>query len=581
MSLVTLKTNLKSLKYGNDRPGGGSSNQPYIQKPIPPGDLPFVSGPDFKLRGGNLAYIEATNDVSALSQLLLEDKKNPNFFITKMNLLSRMSVRTEMSRIENQGSYALSNTLSQVELGALGFHFNTFNQIPRLIPLSETYDQYMTGQKLEERWSDYNRLNTARIAITNGKNKSPKGTILYKINPYGGGLAAATRDFINNLFDDPNLNTAEGITGKYGVDPGPSVFIRYGGGPGASNGTGNTTIKFASYRTGVNKSIYIQDNNGLSPRTLGYPQLSTQFGKENGSGNITNILQDFRKQIIKDTEIGTTKSSRIISISPDYNRKNIDVRLNQGSPGKHAADPADLTKNVYSYSMPAHELDALDKITALPMYEAEQADSSKSIRDLVKFRIAVINNDNPTKSVYLHFRAFLTEFGDNYKSDWQSVNFSGRGETFYNYGGKFERGFSIGFGLVAQSKAELIPMYSKMNYLASIVAPDYTQAGFMRGNLVKLTVGDYLVEQPGFIKGVTYEFGESPWEIGIKDDNDATVDESVGELPIFCNVKLDYTPIHTFLPRRIKNLTNPEIKFIGNNTKIFDNLSQYTSYKQS
>lgn len=567
MSLVTLKTNLKSLKYGNDRPGGGSSNQPYIQKLIPAGDIPFVSGPDFKLRGGNLAYVEAANDTSALSQLLLEDKKNPNFFITKMNLLSRMSVRTEMSRIENQGSYGLSNTLSQVELGALGFHFNTFNQIPRLSPLSETYDQYMNGQKLEDRWSEYNRLTTAKLAITNGKSKSPKGTLLYKINPYGGGLVSVIRD----LFADSDSRTAEGINSKYGIDPGPSVFIRYSGGPGASNGTGFTTLKFASYRTGTNNAIYINDSKGFSPRTLGYPQLSNQFG---GNNNINNYLQDFRKQIINDTEVSSTQTSRIVSLSPDYKKQNVDVRLNQGSPGKSS-------KNVYTYSKSAYELEALDKITALPMYEAEQVDNSKAIKDLVKFRIAVIDNDSPNKSVYLHFRAFLTQFGDTYKSNWNAVNFSGRGETFYNYSGQFERDFKIGFQLVAQSKAELIPMYSKMNYLASITAPDYTKAGFMRGSLVKLTVGDYLVEQPGFISSVGFEFGDSSWEIGINDDENATVDESVGELPIFCNVSLEYKPIHTFLPRRIKNLTNPEIKFIGNNTKIFDNLSQYKSYKQS
>ena len=64
MSLVTLETNLKSLKYGNDRPGGGSSNQPYIQKPIPTGDIPFVSGPDFKLRGGNLKSGPETKGIS-------------------------------------------------------------------------------------------------------------------------------------------------------------------------------------------------------------------------------------------------------------------------------------------------------------------------------------------------------------------------------------------------------------------------------------------------------------------------------------------------------------------------------------
>ena len=51
--LVTLKTDLKSLKYGKDRPDGGSSNQPFMVKDLPDDNsvygrdgLPARSGPD-------------------------------------------------------------------------------------------------------------------------------------------------------------------------------------------------------------------------------------------------------------------------------------------------------------------------------------------------------------------------------------------------------------------------------------------------------------------------------------------------------------------------------------------------------
>ena len=35
MSLVNLKSNLTSLKYGNDKLGGGDSGLPYIDNPTP------------------------------------------------------------------------------------------------------------------------------------------------------------------------------------------------------------------------------------------------------------------------------------------------------------------------------------------------------------------------------------------------------------------------------------------------------------------------------------------------------------------------------------------------------------------
>ena len=54
MGLINLQTDLKSLKFGNDRPGGGSSGQPFIKKPLFTNitDQIGPSNTDFLLRGG-------------------------------------------------------------------------------------------------------------------------------------------------------------------------------------------------------------------------------------------------------------------------------------------------------------------------------------------------------------------------------------------------------------------------------------------------------------------------------------------------------------------------------------------------
>jgi hypothetical protein len=110
----------------------------------------------------------------------------------------------------------------------------------------------------------------------------------------------------------------------------------------------------------------------------------------------------------------------------------------------------------------------------------------------------------------------------------------------------------------AQSKEELIPMYKKLNYLASTTAPDYSPNGYMRGVLVQLTVGGYLHEQPGFITGLSYDLSfEAPWEIGIGDgegDGIAGNDPTVKELPHMIKVTgFNFTPIHRFVPQLQKN----------------------------
>ena len=142
--LVNLKTNLKSLKFGGDRPASGTSNQPYIVKDIPGGTgnlrdgMPLQSGPDFILRDGFLAPVKAIDDVSRLAKMFV-DIKSPRgiFFTLKENLLSRTSVKTQASfgsgyfgGAMNQGAYLPLGTLLQAGFNWAGAHLNKFGLNP-------------------------------------------------------------------------------------------------------------------------------------------------------------------------------------------------------------------------------------------------------------------------------------------------------------------------------------------------------------------------------------------------------------------------------------------------------------------
>ena len=141
----------------------------------------------------------------------------------------------------------------------------------------------------------------------------------------------------------------------------------------------------------------------------------------------------------------------------------------------------------------------------------------------------------------------------------------GRGEEFYRYGG-FGRSIDLSWTVAAQSKEELIPQYQKLNYLASICAPDYSPEGYMRGNLITLTFGGYLYEQVGFISGVTLDVPqESPYEIAIPSSFAAgdNRDRDVKQLPHIIRVTgFKFTPIHDFVPRVQNN------NFAGGGTAI-------------
>ena len=256
-------------------------------------------------------------------------------------------------------------------------------------------------------------------------------------------------------------------------------------------------------------------------------------GKSTGNPSI----QDFRKKLLK----GENKS-QIMSLSPDYKNKNIEERLSLGDPGK--------SKNVLKYSI---DQPALDKINARPFYSAAGPDHSQKSHgnDLVKFSIGILQNNGTGVSNYIHFRAFIEGFSDSYGANWSETQYVGRGEKFYNYGG-FNREISMGWTVYAQSKAELIPMYKKLNYLATSLAPDYSPGGFMRGSLARLSVGGYLYNQLGIIKSITYTIpDESTWEIGI--DEEGGFDNSVKELPHMIKVSgFSFIPIQDEVPQKGK-----------------------------
>jgi hypothetical protein len=131
----------------------------------------------------------------------------------------------------------------------------------------------------------------------------------------------------------------------------------------------------------------------------------------------------------------------------------------------------------------------------------------------------------------------------------------GRGEKLYKYN-TFGRTMSLGFTVVAEGPHHLEEMYTRLNQLASSLAPTYTTSGYMTGNIHKLTIGNYINNQYGIITGFTYDIdNESPWEINKN-----------SQLPHIIKVTgFKFTPIHDFRPEY--NTSKPP-EFIAQNAVI-------------
>jgi hypothetical protein len=265
----------------------------------------------------------------------------------------------------------------------------------------------------------------------------------------------------------------------------------------------------------------------------------------------TSTKEDFREKLL----INNGYEKSFLSYSPDYTKYNMEQRIGLGrinDPGKKGNRSNYVTGKT---SLKGSKLGPVDIINALPIYKSDSASTSEYLQnDLIRFRIGIIDNDTPSKKFYMHFRAFIDDFSDSYKAQWETQKYMGRGEKFYKYGG-FDRDINMSFTVVALSKDELIPMYKKLNYLVSSLAPKYSTNGYMGGNMAEITLGSWIKDQPGIITSINLTVpDDSPWEIAIPINSSQSgvgqnfSDKDMKELPHMVKVKLSFTPIHRFRP---------------------------------
>jgi hypothetical protein len=92
------------------------------------------------------------------------------------------------------------------------------------------------------------------------------------------------------------------------------------------------------------------------------------------------------------------------------------------------------------------------------------------------------------------------------------------------------------------------PLYEKLRYLVGTTAPDYSQAGYMRGVMLKATIGDYLNNTPIIINNISLKPSfEAGWDID-RDQQGNRLNSGL-ELPKMIEVDLSFTPIHNFTPQ--------------------------------
>jgi hypothetical protein len=597
-------TNLRSLQYGSDTIGGGNSGEPYITTPIPPALQQQVESTGIwnsdsgLIRGGFAGATRASlTDFARIGKFLKDSPQGPMFIIKQVglqlsnpqleapigspltNLLqgnfgtllggsSTSAINIGPTRIYNGGI----NTLLQIPVNAFGGHIIRHGLLP-IESESAKYENVAYNNNQEDQGKN-NRLVRLKAKLEPDPNAniaryisgpgSLDGIGITTIPRYYDTLTNNTRPYIpldTALIIDQEGNNENNVDIRQGLK---QLYIRPSLNPNYYNAQGVSLQYFDNIEAEI-----ASENNILPPaegRTNNFTENS-QFDQNVIDYSATGKNYDtLRKTIAAQQEknqIGNVylpSEEKTGRITPEGKPDDtiIKVPLTFTPTGKSKYKGLNLSKNNIDTRLglaQAEGYGAKDSINLTPVYLSKDAPNTKvtiggteySTRDLIKFRIEAVDNDDPTgPSAWMIFRSYLKDITDTPNPTWNTVNYVGRGEPFYIYKG-FERNISFTLQVAAMSEAELRPMWQKLNFLYSNTMPDYKD-NVMRAPYMKLTLGDYMFRQPGVIKSMTYTIGnDSPWEIAIDEPESGS---TLYELPHVMTIQMTFAPIHDFLPRK-------------------------------
>jgi hypothetical protein len=259
MPLVNLQTNLKSLKYGTDIPGGGSSGEPYVQNDINnPTNLVGLYNDQF-IRGGGIGAIEhSLLDTKRIGKFFLDSPKGP-LFIAKQVGLQLSNPKLEVKTGNNVNG--LLNNLLTGDLGSLtnglleptrlyNLGINTIAQVP-----VEAFGEHFVRHGLLPVQND----STKYEAVVTYNNNNDANRLLQYTNNFSLGNQPVSRNptlsSLSNFIDSINTFTGLNIPNFKATD---TIIDNYVSGPNSTYGIGNTLISrttFTADADAINKAF--------------------------------------------------------------------------------------------------------------------------------------------------------------------------------------------------------------------------------------------------------------------------------------------------------------------------------------
>ena len=573
MPLIDLQTNLKSLKYGADRLGGGDSGLPYITTDIATAD-PGLKFDDGFVRGGTVNAAQlGLIDAKRISKFF-NDKPKGFLFRTKQVGLQLANPRLEIPKnpaniisgipdnplavgtrglLEPTRIYNLlgTNTLLQIPVNAFGGHFNRHG----LLPIQTDASKYEAVVAANNNIGFYNNPSKDnRLVTLADKFKLGDRTGNTSVARAAGNLFNTVGNLLSNI---PIVSTILNA-----LTPQDLIIDRYQGGANSVYGAGETIIRrysFTEDKGKIDQSLSFSRQFAGNTRNLttGAPETvnyARGLGNKNDLKSISNY--DSETQFNSDpaeVKKGVNNSVVTYGALKTYTtlRGKIQTELTQEIPdtGNYTAtNPEYKDKNTITTVNPQINRDPSEPYRYYGVKKVSDSGSISTYNNTnvfarndasiltVVFRAINPFSDNVTPERWV-FSAYMNGFRDNFAGTWNDVNYNGRAESFYIYN-KFKRNVSFNLQIPCFNKTQLFEKHRALGQLASTTAGAYND-GLLGGVILKVNVGNYLVGEYATLNSISYSIPENAsWDIA---------DDAL--LSMYLDASFSLTIVHKKLPQ--------------------------------
>lgn len=446
--------------------------------------------------------------------------------------------KTEFSKITNESNY---NYLTPIGSPNIVWYYNpnasttTINGITKKISVYQSL--YLSLPK-----DDKNKLFNLYF---NGNINYRNNTNIVSSSLYSPPSLISKGTSINTTTDDPTLPEYYTPLGN----PTPTWYYSASIDT-TSNNTKGVTSNYAKALENAGLNTVLQNNrSSIDPSPVNIGEFSTIssdtdiFGDKNDGSNNEFTLDG--AQIANKNSAGKDKNTGTVI---DF-RKSLDTT--KISSTNYDTFNRDKTYQTSKTSYKGNFIPGYGRVLSPNVPISPDQEDPVRFSDIVDFNFTLhVPGVSPNRLI--DFAAYIEDWSDGMKADWNAIKYMGRAESFYKYGG-FSRESSVTFLVPALSRRNLISNYKKLNALAWSVSPSYSDIGLMRGVITYFTMGDYFRKMPTIIKSIDYaQIGDMGWDINrnLEGDIFARSDKNyTGQLPKGIKVNISFTPLHQYTPQ--------------------------------